>query len=173
MSDPRSQRSLDAIHSAFFRLVLQKRYHEIKIDDILSSANIARSTFYEHFKSKDALLTSSLYGPLSILASCIDDNADIERVSSLLEHFWENRGLARGIFAGEARRKVAFALADIIRLKLKKANTALRVPQNLASAAIAELLLTSVTEWLLGHAVCEPKALAEALHGAAKTVFRR
>lgn len=178
--DPRRQKTLAAIQNAFFCFVLRKRYHEIKIDEILAAANIARSTFYEHYRSKDALLAASLTGPFQILALSVRDipageqdaNPVVERLSQILQHFWENRGMARGIFLGDARRKLAPTLAACLEVELKLSKARLTLPLPMVCAAIAETQLTMLTEWLLGRVACPPEQLALAMRKFASVAFR-
>jgi AcrR family transcriptional regulator len=47
--DKRTQKTRQALLGAFFGLVLERRYDEIKVADILERARVGRSTFYEHF----------------------------------------------------------------------------------------------------------------------------
>lgn len=172
MTDPRRQRSLQAIHRVFFAMVLERRYHEITIQDILREAGVAKSTFYEIFASKDALLASALEGPFSILASCVDQDPDIVRIEALLEHFWQNRGMARALFTGQARAKLGRALARQLDARLVRSPRRLSVPRSLAASALAELQLTAIGEWLLGRATSDAKTLAKALHQSCSTAFR-
>lgn len=69
--DPRRRKTREALHSAFILLALQRRYHEIRIDDILKASGVSRSTFYEHFAGKDALLAAAMDGPISLLAGMV------------------------------------------------------------------------------------------------------
>lgn len=56
--DKREEKTLNAIYNGFSEIINVKNYDEITIQDILNKANIGRSTFYLHFKTKDQLLES-------------------------------------------------------------------------------------------------------------------
>jgi AcrR family transcriptional regulator len=66
--DRRTARSRRAITSAFVALVLERRYDAIRVGDIVEKADVGRSTFYEHFRSKDDLLRQSMEGLLARIA---------------------------------------------------------------------------------------------------------
>ena len=54
--DPRVVRTKSLIIQALVALTNETAYKKIKIQDITQTANIARQTFYLHYKSKDAVL---------------------------------------------------------------------------------------------------------------------
>lgn len=60
-----------AIVDAFSRLVLSTRRLRPPVAQLLREANVARSTFYEHFDSRDTVLVEAMRGPLSVLAEAI------------------------------------------------------------------------------------------------------
>ena len=83
--DPRRRRTREALQSAFTLLALQRRYHEIRIDDILKASGVSRSTFYEHFATKSecliALYEAASHGALRVLREALDPGRDCcERV---------------------------------------------------------------------------------------------
>ncbi|MEO8002260.1 MAG: helix-turn-helix domain-containing protein, partial [Arenimonas sp.] len=140
-----------------------RRYYEIKIDDIVEQAGIARSTFYEHFKNKDELLASSLEGPFSRLVNLIDGTTTKAALIDILEHFWHNRAMARGIFAGAIRKKVSAALSGMIQRKLAMQFGNKRLPLPMIGIQLSEMMLAPITAWLLGQATCSVEMLAELL----------
>lgn len=58
--DPRVTRTRNLIREAFATLAVQKRFSDIRIQDIAEQATINRTTFYAHFEDKYALLEDSI-----------------------------------------------------------------------------------------------------------------
>ena len=56
--DKRKEKTINAINNAFAKIIKEKDYDDITIQDLLEEASISRSTFYAHFKTKDELLLS-------------------------------------------------------------------------------------------------------------------
>ena len=56
--DKREEKTLAKIHNSFSKLINEKDYGDITIQDILDDCNVSRSTFYAHYKTKDELLLS-------------------------------------------------------------------------------------------------------------------
>ena len=56
--DRRTEKTQEAIFQAFFDLLNDRTFQQISVGDIIEAANIGRSTFYNHFSSKDDLITA-------------------------------------------------------------------------------------------------------------------
>jgi AcrR family transcriptional regulator len=59
-SDRRIQKTLQSLNDALISLLFEKNYDSIVVQEILDRANVGRSTFYMHFRDKDALLMKSV-----------------------------------------------------------------------------------------------------------------
>lgn len=58
--DRRVERTITALRDALMALIVEKGYDAISIQDITDRANVARATFYLHFKDKDDLMFSGM-----------------------------------------------------------------------------------------------------------------
>lgn len=58
--DRRVQRTRLMLRSAMVALIREKGFEALTVQDIIDRANVGRSTFYSHFKSKEDLLTGSV-----------------------------------------------------------------------------------------------------------------
>jgi AcrR family transcriptional regulator len=162
--DPRKKRTRDELLAAFFKLVLSRRYHEIRIADILSESGVSRSTFYEHFASKDELLCASIEGPFQILAGMVCNESSSGQVEGLLVHFWENRALARSLFQGAAHQALRRKLIRCIENRLDDcARNRFRIPRRLVAHALADGMFSPIIAWLLGEVACDAGDLTVAL----------
>ena len=54
--DRRRRKTKNAIFGAFTRLLAKKSYEHITVAEIIEEADVGRTTFYEHFETKDRLL---------------------------------------------------------------------------------------------------------------------
>ena len=55
-TDRRIQRTRQSLHKALLELIEKKGYDSISIEEITERANVARATFYLHYKDKEDLL---------------------------------------------------------------------------------------------------------------------
>lgn len=168
-SDPRKGRTRADLLQAFFGLVLDRRYHEISVADVLAASGVAKSTFYEHFAGKDALLAASLEGPLAVLAGLVDGASTASDVERILEHFHDYGTVVRSLLKGPAFRVVRNELVGRVEARLDRGLKArMRIPPRIAASAIADATLSPIVAWLDGEAACTAGELSLALEAAVR-----
>ncbi|HSM94594.1 MAG TPA: TetR/AcrR family transcriptional regulator, partial [Rhizomicrobium sp.] len=85
--DRRTERTRQALRMAFVNLVLSRGYTEISVEDITDEANVGRSTFYMHYKSKIDLLKQSMARPSSVLSIMVGHDIPADILVHQLTHF--------------------------------------------------------------------------------------
>lgn len=111
--DRRQQKTRRAIFDAFTRLLEDKRYGSVTVQEIIDEANVGRSTFYAHFDTKDALLRAMCTDIFDHVFSHVltreathdfsNRPEDIrDRVTHVLHHLNDNRRSLKGILSGES-----------------------------------------------------------------------
>jgi AcrR family transcriptional regulator len=168
-SDPRKARTRADLLQAFFGLVLDRRYHEIAIADVLVASGVAKSTFYEHFASKDALLAASLEGPLEVLAGLVDGTSSASDAERILQHFHDYGTVVRSLLKGPAFRVVRGELVGRVEARLDRGlRSRMRIAPRIASCTIADATLSPIVAWLDGEAACTTGELSLALEAAVR-----
>lgn len=111
--DRRINKTRKAIFIAFEKLLTEKRYEHITVQDIIENADISRSTFYAHFETKDDLLKSTcqnLFDHIFEDHPVSEDSHDFSagsstlrtRLTHILYHLHDDRKLYERIFACES-----------------------------------------------------------------------
>lgn len=160
--DRRTARTRQSILNAFIELMFERRYDGFAVPDIVTRANIGRSTFYEHFGGKDALLRVSMEGMLTVLADAgAGSAANPEALRGVIDHFWENRRLGRTVFAPPLRALIERQLAELIEARLPAGS---RLP----ALQIAAAQLSAVDAWVTGATSATPDEVAGAVAATAR-----
>lgn len=160
--DPRPARTREAILRAFVQLVFDRRYDAIRITDLIAAAGVGRSTFYEHFPGKDAVLAAAVEPILQTLASAALNRASDVQVRAMLDHVWQQRSFARRLLDGRTGRKLQDRLAAMI--------AARRTPHGEAAIAAngaAAAQLTMLRLWVGGAISCPAHTLARRMKACA------
>lgn len=166
--DRRATRTREACLTAFVELLLSRGYEEIGVGDVIDRADIARSTFYDHYTGKEDLLRACLYMPFTALADSVLPGATGAALAPTIAHFLEQRRVARALLTGQTRGILMRSLAEMIASRLPDSRTGL--PADLAAAMLAESQLGLLLHWLTGHDPVKPDSIAEALVVAAQTL---
>jgi AcrR family transcriptional regulator len=170
--DRRTQRTRRALRLAFIALVLADGYERVTAAEICRKANIGRSTFYLHYRTKEQLLEESLEHPSAGLAACATGEITVAQLVPLLEHFREQRRVNRVFFEAPIRSVWVRSLGRVIQRRLPRTRIASsRVPRALAAMMVAELQIGLITNWLTDSPALKPEIVAATLLSSSAAVL--
>ncbi|WP_327144830.1 TetR/AcrR family transcriptional regulator [Nocardia sp. NBC_01327] len=119
--DRRVRRTRKTLHEAFIALVLDKGYENMTVQDILDRADIGRSTFYVHYRDKEALLTATFDSMRAQLEADFAHTAsaglplEVDRPAALLfDHAHRNQRVYRALCGKQGGTVVTRHLHDFI-----------------------------------------------------------
>jgi len=125
-NDLRVIKTKSGLQEAFIRLLLQKGYDAISIQDIATEAQAARVTFYRHYKDKEELLVDCLnviYEEVSRRVKQVS-REDIQKGSSPLlvfyEHIQEEEELYTILFSSRGAQVVIERLEKLFAERIKE-----------------------------------------------------
>lgn len=160
----RAIRTREAMLRAFRDLILMRGYDAISVRDVILRAEVGRSTFYEHFENKDDLLRQSIHVLLVALAEAANGRRYTEGLPMVVEHFWQNRRLARRLLLQPTRSLITSHLAALISERLERSSSFVPVvPAALAAAQIANGQLGLLEAWVSRRAECPAESIAAAI----------
>lgn len=109
-TDRRVGKTRDAIFTAFAELMLEKRYSNITVQEIIDRANVGRTTFYTHFPTKDDLLNACIemildsFDEKNMEHSQMQNNSkNMVPVAEMFEHIKQNSKMVKGMHSFETR----------------------------------------------------------------------
>ena len=167
--DRRVRRTRKLLHDAFLALVIEKGYEKTTIQDILDRADVGRSTFYVHFRDKEALLMASFDGMRDQLEHDLVDIAatspiDVTLPAALLfEHAYRNQRVYRALCGRQGgalvQRYLRRLIGDLLRKHLRphftRAGTG--VPGEVAAEFYTSAAL-GLLVWWIDHDFCNGPA---------------
>lgn len=156
-----------AILAAFRDIILEGGYENCRVLDVVERSGVARSTFYEHFASRDDLLKDSLRLPFIVLAQLTQPACDVAQVACTVEHLAENRGLVASLVRDPGMETLIDVLAEVIEPGLGCAAGATN------GRAVAGAQLAVLTRWLREQSPYSAADLAHELHSISLALVGR
>lgn len=163
MIDRRVRRTRTALYDALVRLIRQGDFDQITVDDILAEADVGRSTFYAHFRSKDDLLARSLERLRDELLAAQAQAGRGPPSLAFFRHVAAYADVQAALGPGRGAVIVRDAIDEVVLRLLRSSRPgpdALDVPRELAIRHGVASLTTVVTWWLEQW----PKVGAEEAH---------
>lgn len=166
--DRRVRRSRAALTTAFTELALERGYASIGVMDVATRASVGRSTLYTHFSGMNDLLAHSLNAHLNTIARCTVQ-ADVDpTLARVIDHFWQQRRVARTMLSGDARVAITRRLVGHLEAALDELWNSRQRRQGPPSSLVAEQLaagqLAVLGQWLSGRASASSEVIARLLH---------
>ncbi len=157
--DRRSQRTRQALIQALIELLSSKHYDQITVQDIVTQANVGRSTFYAHFERKDQLLKDGFESLLDALVEHIvlDEVTGQPSfvVTMLFQHAVGHFNLYRALIWGSGFDVITIeghaALSEKIEKRLShllKGKNPAMIPLPVLAYSVAGSLLILLKWWL-------------------------
>jgi AcrR family transcriptional regulator len=166
--DRRIQRTRQLLSTALLKLIEERGYDSLTVNDITEQANVGRATFYLHYQDKEQLLVESLEEMFSQLEDSIDPLSEAmgeEHYSTatrlLFQHFGEHHRLYRVLLTEkgavmvfprllEILSQIAEQIAeqDVISKSVSVEQSQTRISTNLVAHYVAGAFLGSVVWWL-------------------------
>lgn len=162
-TDTRGPRTRAALQRAFKSLLRTKPYERIAVDEICKVANVGRSTFYTHFRSKDDLKRSGLEAlrrqlierQKSVRSNAEGRSPTLSFTSDLFAHARDHldhyRALAGGRGGTVVLRKLKQTLTDLVRVELT-ATSSSKAPNAIEREAAVQYVVGAfmalLTWWL-------------------------
>lgn len=157
-------------------LIVEKGYEDISIQEIADRANVARPTFYQHFRDKDDLLFQSMseiyaslqasIGPipddyLFAADGAIQDSSDFDHVASLAAFYKVMLGKKGSpAFLVDIRRYLAeFSVGTAVHI-LQEQGRRMRLPADLIAHFTAGAELGVMAWWLENGQPYSPKEMS-------------
>lgn len=96
--DRRVRRTREALREALLQLMTECGWDSVDVQALCERADVARSTFYQHFPNKETLLTESLAELRAMLEAEAEPSASgLAFLPGLLAHVEENRSLVAAL----------------------------------------------------------------------------
>ncbi|MFN8527710.1 MAG: TetR/AcrR family transcriptional regulator [Anaerolineae bacterium] len=157
-TDRRSRRTRQLIADAFVGLMLEKRYDEITVQDILDRADVGRSTFYAHFTDKENLLLSEIEHVIHDMGEYAAHQGSMEHgilpSLELFRHVKDQRRLMQALVWGQGadvlNRSLLQQISHLIETNLRSmiGDTAeTPIPLSVAAQFVASTFLLLLRWW--------------------------
>jgi AcrR family transcriptional regulator len=166
--DRRIQRTRLLLSTALLKLIEERGYDSLTVNDITEQANVGRATFYLHYEDKEQLLVGTLEEMFSQLEDLIDPLSEAlgeEHYSTatrlLFQHFSDHHRLYRVLLTEKGAAMVfprlleilsnlaeQIAGQDVISKSVSVEQPQTRISTNLVAHYVAGAFLGSVVWWL-------------------------
>jgi AcrR family transcriptional regulator len=119
--DRRIQRTRQSLSTALLKLIEERGYDSLTVNDITEQANVGRATFYLHYEDKEQLLVESLEDMFAQLGNSINpvsealgERTSITATRLVFQHFADHHRLYRVLLTEKGAVMVFTRLLNIL-----------------------------------------------------------
>ncbi|MBS7576744.1 MULTISPECIES: TetR/AcrR family transcriptional regulator [unclassified Enterococcus] len=177
--DLRIKRTNKLINEAFIKLIAEKGFDKVTIQDIAEEAMINRATFYAHYKDKQDLFDQILdefMKRFSFLLKSSEivqaDNVEVKHIKKLLTRFYDNLkknpAVAKALISSSNKEiitekfvKMLNEQYDDIFKTVEVKNNGANVPIDFVIAYLTSIFVGTLVWWVQNQDQIEPQRLAE------------
>lgn len=163
--DRRSQRTRHLLGEALVELIREKDYNTITVSDIIQRANVGRSTFYAHYRDKDALFVGELDRVIEVLSHPIPGQEEMPFFPSrgLFRHVGEEYELYKALLWTPGIdlliKHMQKSLSQRIEQGLQESGREFEVPIPILANFIVGSFLTLLKWWLENKMIYSPEEM--------------
>ena len=174
VADRRVARTEAAVIHAFERLLDERGYARMTVQEILDAANVGRATFYAHFPGKEGVMEAFVESVIEHVAAPADAEPGHDftgrgdmaaQVEHALRHVAEHRRAVRALLLGGDSRGFASALREAAFTRLRRVARGDYEARFLTGA-----LVETVVRWVEEDFAEDPCLLAQSYAALAKAV---
>lgn len=148
--DRRVRKTREAVYTAFIALVAQRGYDKLSVQDIIDEADVGRTTFYAHFRTKEDLFRYGFHRLREGLAEVLEkeegEGDGWAFLEPLLMHARTHAGLFKALVGGGGDK---LAEAEFRRVVEEMVGAAVgEKPASLKVTMVVGALLSGIRHWL-------------------------
>jgi AcrR family transcriptional regulator len=181
-----TQRTKQAVEAAFLQLLQEKSYPAITVDELVSRANVGRSTFYRHFQSKPDVLLSLHEALFQRIGQSLTTAADwlaptpSPSLIAFLEHLqqYDQRDASWPLWLGKDAdyliRRIDELLVQQLEASLRRcfAEAECALPLAVLAQAVAGSYSRIIRWWFDSHCTLPASQTAHHLHHLVRALVR-
>lgn len=174
MADRRVARTEAAVIAAFERLLDERGYARMTVQEILDAANVGRATFYAHFQGKEGVMEAFVASVIAHVAAPADAEPGHDftgrgdmaaQVEHALRHMAEHGHAVRSLLVGGGSPEFVGALRDAASARLRQA-----ARDDYEARFLTGALVETVVHWAEGDFAEDPRQLAQSYTTLAQAV---